>query len=47
MEEGMTYKQSEFIKSICSKLNLEFDLIGSTKQEANRFIKEHLNELYR
>lgn len=44
MEEGMTYKQSEFIKSICSKLNLEFDLIGSTKQEANRFIKEHLNE---
>lgn len=44
MEEEMTYKQSEFIKSICTRLNLEFDLIGSTKQEADRFIKAHLDE---
>lgn len=42
--EKITYKQSEFIKDICYRLDLEFDLFDSTKQEANEFIKKHLDK---
>lgn len=40
-----TRKQLEFIEDICDALRIGFD--GKTKQDASRFIDEHIDEFQR